>query len=156
MPFHYSYGIRRGGELEVPTRRLRPALLLPSTAGYFSATKEECVGKRSGVATEIRVFLRASQAPLTITLPANGGGHGVSAIGYCAAETGSQRLTPGNLVRVSPVERKPPACIREPENPNESERESEIRNSECEAQQSATLDSYRTSGAGNRPAWEEE
>jgi hypothetical protein len=52
------------------------------------------------------------------------------------------------------MQRKPPACIREPENPNESERESETRNRECEAQQDATLQSYRAAGAGKRPAWE--
>lgn len=153
MPFSYSYGRRRDGELGVPARRLRPALLLPSTAGYFSATKQECVGNSSGVASEMRVFLRASQAPLTITLPANDGGHGVSAIAYCVAETRDQRLTPGDRVSVSPIERKPPACIREPENRSETEHESERRNGECEAQQNATLDSYRTA---RRPAWEEE
>jgi hypothetical protein len=57
MPFVYDFDIPRGGELEVPPRRLRPALLLPSTAGYFSATKQECVGRASGVATEMRVIL---------------------------------------------------------------------------------------------------
>lgn len=110
LPFTYAYKIPRGGGLEVPAQRLRPALLLPATAGYFSATKQECVGKTSGVATELRVFLRGSPTPLTITLPANGGGHGVSAIGYCAAaETGEQHPTPGNHVRVSPIQRRPPA-----------------------------------------------
>jgi hypothetical protein len=59
-------------------------------------------------------------------------------------------------VYVSPIERRPPACIREPENPNENERESERRNRECEAQQNATLESYRAAGARKRPAWEEE
>jgi hypothetical protein len=156
MPFSYAYKMRRGGELEVPARRLRPALLLPSTAGYFSATKQGCVAKSSGAATEMRVFLRGRSVPLTITLPANGGGHGVSAIGYCVAETGGQRPAPGDLVSVSPIARTPPACIREPENPNETEHESERRNGECEAQQDATLESYRTTGAGKRPAWEEE
>jgi hypothetical protein len=156
MPFGYAYDMRRGGELEVPARRLRPALLLPSTAGYFSATKQECVGKGSGVANEIRVFLRGSPAPLTITFPANGGGHGVSAIGYCVAETGGQHPAPGDRVFVSPIKRRPPACIREPENPNETEHESESRNRECEAQQNATVESYRTRDAGKRPAWEEE
>jgi hypothetical protein len=156
MPFDYAYDMRRGGELEVPSRRLRPALLLPSTAGYFSATKQGCVGKGGVVATGIRVFLRGSPAPLTITLPANGGGHGVSEIGYCLPEAGDQRPTPGDRVSVSPIERRPPACIREPENPNETEHESETRDRECEAQQNATVQSYRTTGASKRPAWEEQ
>jgi hypothetical protein len=109
LPFDYAYDLRRGGQLEVPARRLRPALLLPSTAGYFSATKQECVGKAGGVATEIRVFLPGSPAPLTIALPANGGGHGVSAIGYCLPEPGDPRHTPGDRVSVSPIQRRPPA-----------------------------------------------
>jgi hypothetical protein len=156
MPFDYAYRTQRGGELEVSARRLRPALLLPSTAGYFSATKSGCVGKGSGAASEIRVFLRGSPTPLTIRFPANGGGHGVSAIGYCVAEGGGRRLAPGDSVSVSPIERRPPACIREPENPNETEHESERRDRECEAQQNATAESYGTTGAGMRPAWEEE
>jgi len=59
---------------------------------------------------------------------------------------------------VSPpkYERRPPACIREPENPNETEHESERLDRECEAQRNATAQSYRTMGAGKRPAWEEE
>ena len=156
-PFVYGYDLRRGGSLEVPARRLRPALLLSSTAGYFSATKAGCVNKASGVATEIRVFLPGSSTPLAIALPADGGGHGVSVISYCLPEGGvSPRRTPGNHVYVSPIERKPPACIREPENRNETEHESERRNRECEAQQNATRQSYQTTGAGKRPAWEEE
>jgi len=156
MPFAYGYDLRRGGGLEVPARRLRPTLLLPSTAGYFSATKGECVGKGSGVATELRVFLPGSRTPLKITFP-DDGGYGVSVISYCLPEAGvSPRRTPGNQVYVSPIERRPPACIREPENPNENERESERRNRECEAQQNATLESYRAAGARKRSAWEEE
>jgi hypothetical protein len=155
MPFHHSYGIPRGGGLEVPTRRLRPALLLPSTAGYFSATKQECVGKSSGVATELRVFLPGSHMPLTVAFP-DDGGFGVSGITYCLPEVGGRGPVPGNLVRVSPIQRRPPACIREHENPNETEHESERRDRECEAQQNATLQSYRATGAGKRPAWEEE
>jgi hypothetical protein len=109
MPFVYGYDIPRGGGLEVPTRRLRPALLLPSTAGYFSATKAECVGKSSGVATELRVFLPGSRTPLKIAFP-NDGGYGVSNISYCLPEGGvSPRRTPGNHVYVSPIERRPPA-----------------------------------------------
>jgi hypothetical protein len=156
MPFDYAYDMRRGGDLEVPARRLRPALLLPSTAGYFSATKQGCVNKSSGVATELRVFLRGSPAPLTIVLPVNGGGHGVSGIAYCLREAGGQRPAPGDHVSVSPIERRPPACIREPENPNETEHESERRDRECETQEAATVQSYRTTSAGERPAWEEE
>jgi len=83
-------------------------------------------------------------------------GTGVSVIGYCLPEVGGRGSVPGDLVRVSPIQRRPPACIREPENPNENERESERRNRECEAQQNATLESYRAAGARKRPAWEEE
>ncbi len=156
MPFHYGYDLRRGGSLEVPARRLRPVLLLPSTAGYFSATKAGCVGKGSGVATELRVFLPGSPTPLKIAFP-NDGGYGVSVISYCLPEGGvSPHRTPGNKVYVSPIERRPPACIREPENPNETEHESERRNRECEAQQNATWQSYQTTGTGKPPAWEEE
>jgi hypothetical protein len=155
MPFVYHVGIRRGGGLEVPTRRLRPALLLPSTAGYFSATKQGCVGKSSGAATEIRVFLPASRTPLTVTFPEDGGGHGVSGMGYCLPEIDGHGPVPGNHVSASPIERIPPACIREPENPTETEHESERRDAECEAQHEATAQSYRTTGAGRRPAWEE-
>jgi hypothetical protein len=157
MPFVYGYDLRRGGELEVSPRRLRPALLLPSTAGYFSVTKGECVGGSDGAATEIQVFLPGRSAPLTIALPVGGGGYGVSVISHCLPEGGvSPRRTPGNHVSVSPIQRRPPACIREPENPSETEHESERRNRECEAQQNATLQSYRATGAGKRPAWEEE
>lgn len=155
MPFGYSYGIPRGGGLQVPTRRLRPALLLPSTAGYFSATKQECVGKASGVATELRVFLPGSRTPFRVAFP-NDGGFGVSNISHCVPEIGGRSPAPGDVVRVSPIERRPPACIREPENPNESEHESESRDRECEADEEATADSYRPAGAGKRPTWEEE
>jgi hypothetical protein len=155
MPFHYSYGTPRNDRPEVP-RGLRPALLLPSTAGYFSTTKAECVEKAGGVATELRIFLPGSPNPLKITFP-NDGGYGVSVISYCLPEGGvSPRRTPGNHVSVSPIQRRPPACIREPENPNETEHESEIRNRECEADKQATAASYRTLGAGKRPPWEEE
>ena len=154
MPFGYSYGIPRGGGLETPTRRLRPALLLPSTAAYFSATKQECVAKTSGVATELRVFLPGSPTPLKIAFP-NDGGYGVSNIRYCLPELSGRSPAPGDLVSVSPIERRPPACIREPENPNETEHESERRNRECETEDKATVESYRLAGARERPAWEE-
>jgi hypothetical protein len=154
MPFAYGYDLRRGGSLEVPARRLRPALLLPSTAGYFSATKAGCVEKGNGVATELRIFLPGSPKPLKIRFP-NDGGYGVSVIGHCLPEIGGRGPAPGNAVRVSPIQRRPPACIREPENPNETEHESETRDRECEADRQATAASYRTLGAGKRPAWEE-
>jgi hypothetical protein len=156
MPFVYDVGIPRGGGLEVPTRRRRPALLLPSTAGYFSATKHECVGKSGGAATEIRVFLPGSRTPLTVTFPEDGGGHGVSVISYCLPEIDGHGPVPGNHVSASPIERVPPACIREPENPKETEHESESLDRECEAQYDATVRSYQTTGAGRRPAWEEQ
>jgi hypothetical protein len=156
MSFVYGYHDRRGGELEVPWRRLRPALLLPSTAGYFSATKQECVGKASGVATEMRVFLPGSSMPLTIALPADGGGHGVSVISYCSPEAGGRRRAPGDWVSVSPIERRPPACLHGAASLRETEQEIERREHECEAQSEATAESYRTAGAARRPAWEEE
>jgi hypothetical protein len=111
MPFRYSYGIPRGGGPDVPSRRLRPALLLPSTAGYFSATKGECISKSDGVATEIRVFLQGSRKPLKITFP-DDGGYGVSTISHCLPEIGGHGQVPGNLVRVSPIQGRPPDCIR--------------------------------------------
>jgi hypothetical protein len=70
-------------------------------------------------------------------------------------EDSSAAATPGNHVDVSPIEREPPACIREPENPNESEHEIERHDHECEAQQNATVQSYRTTGPDKRPVWEE-
>jgi hypothetical protein len=156
MPFVYGYGLLRGGELDVSSRRLRPALLLPSTAGYFSVTKAGCVGGSDATATEMRVVLPGRSAPLTIALPVGGGGHGVSVISYCLPEGGVRvRLTPGDYARVSPIERKPPACIHEREDPNESEHESELRDRACEAEQDATANSYGTTDVAKRPAWEE-
>jgi hypothetical protein len=79
LPFAYSLGVPRGGELEVATRRLRPALLLPSTAGYFSVTKAECVARFGAAATGIRVMLPRSSTPLTAALPFN---RGVEVLSY--------------------------------------------------------------------------
>jgi hypothetical protein len=153
QPFAYSLGNRRGGELEVALRRLRPALLLPSTAGYFSVTKEECVAGFDGAATGIRVLLRGSSTPLTLALTDR---HGVGVLSYCLAEADARGSTPGDLVRVSPIVRKPPACIREREVPHQTERELERQDRACEAESDATAESYRTAGAGTRPAWEEQ
>ncbi len=157
MPFVYGYGLPRPGGLEVSSRRLRPALLLPSTAGYFSVTKAGCVGGGDAAATEMRLFLPGRSAPLTIALPVGAGVPGVSVISYCLPETGvSARRTPGDHASVSPIERRPPACIHEQENQNESEQESERRDRECEAEQNASANSYLRIGVGKRPAWEEE
>jgi len=162
MPFVYDFDTDARGhdelgsdELDVASRRLRPVLLLPSTAGYFSATKAECVSNASGVATDMRVFLPGSSTPLMIALPAGGGGFGVSVISYCLPEAGGPRPASGDQIDVSPIERRPPACIHEHEDPKETEQEIETRVHRCEAQSNATVESYRTAGGGKRPAWEE-
>jgi hypothetical protein len=152
LPFVYALGIARGGGLQVATRRLRPALLLPSTAGYFSVTKAECVAGADAAATEIRVTLPRSAKPLMAALPFN---RGVEVLSYCRPETDARGATSGDGVSVSPIIRRPPACIREGEIPQETEREVQRRGRECEAEDEATAESYRTAGAGARPAWEE-
>jgi hypothetical protein len=153
LPFAYSLGIPRGGELDVATRRLRPALLLPATAGYFSVTKAECVARFGAAVTEIRVVLPGSATPLTAALPSS---RGVEVLSYCLPEADAHGQTSGDGVRVTPIMRRPPACIREAEVRRESEREVEREGRECEAEDEATAESYRTPGGapGARPAWE--
>jgi hypothetical protein len=150
LPFIYHYDIERGGGLDIPSRLRRPALLLPATSAYFSVTKAECVGPRSGEASAMRAFLPGGSAPLDIALPA---GEGVSAIGYCLALPGERYPAPGNSTRVSPIERSPPACVHEVESPRETEQEIEKRGRRCEAEDRETVESYRRPGAG-RPRWE--
>jgi hypothetical protein len=121
------------------------------TAGYFSVTKAECVARFGAAAAEIRVLLRGSSKPLTAALPRS---RGVEVLSYCSPEADALGTTPGDAVRVSPIMRRPPACIRQEEAPQEAERELERRDRECEAEDEATAESYRSAGADARPAWE--
>lgn len=72
--------------LDVQAPRLRPAriLLQPHSTAEFLAAKYRCETGRGSEATQLRLTLPDDTTPLQISLPAGGGGYGVSALTHLA------------------------------------------------------------------------
>jgi hypothetical protein len=151
LSFVYRYDSDYSGDEPYgPEQTPRATVLRPDSDAYFFVGKFRCEYGFDGEASEIRVLLPGDTEPLRISLPAGGGEYGVSAISYCPS------FTPGNRVDVSTIHRVPPPCFVEDGSSNESEREIEKRDRECEADYRETVESNRNGVAGKMPAWEEE
>jgi len=84
LPFIYHYGHGMYLGVHEPSR-LRPTrvLLRPHATAEVLVAKFRCESRGGAEASELRFTLPEQSTPLQISLPAGGGGYGVSALDYC-------------------------------------------------------------------------